>query len=121
MKITTVFRIVLLAMMAISLGFVTSTFADDSARNNLEQVQTLLRSAAWDNDASAPPNNEKRADLLKQAYDLLKTVPGVGYPKHLAKAKKFVQDALHGVTKGASDQQVTGYIHDAETEVRAIE
>ncbi len=121
MKLTSVFRLVLLAMTALALGFSTSLKGDDTARKNLAHVQTLLRNAAWDGDTNSPPTNEKRTDLLKQADELLKAVPPTGYHGHLLKAKEYVQDAIDGVSKGASEEDITGYIHDAESEVRIIE
>jgi hypothetical protein len=121
MKIPRMLGFFLLAMLAISLGLSSPVRGDDSARDSLEQVHDLLQKAAWDNDAEAAPSNEKRTELLKQAQDLLKTIPLGGYRGHLMKALGLVKDAIDGIAKGDSDQHVTGYIHDAEDEVRAID
>jgi hypothetical protein len=82
----------------------------------LNQALDLVHKA-W-NPAGDPPSDKDRIDLLTKAMSLAQNAPQHRTRGHRVQAINDIKAALSEIQRGDPDNKVTGYLHDADSELR---
>jgi hypothetical protein len=110
-------RTLLVLIGVASLIFSFSALADDPTPDMLNQALDLVHQA-W-NPGGDAPSNAQRTDLLTRALKLAQQAPDRHLKMHRAQAIQDIDLALAEIQKGDPDQKATGYIRDADSELRS--
>ena len=82
----------------------------------LKQAEDLVHQA-W-NPAGDPPSNDQRTQLLTKAVDLAKNAPQHRVHGHRVHAILLMRSALDELKNGDPGNKVSGYLKDADSELR---
>ena len=115
MKNSLILRTLFVAIVSGALSFFAPLMGDDST-DLLNKALDLVHQA-W-NPAGDAPSNDQRSNLLTQALKLAQDSPDHHVRRHRVQAILDIKAALDVLKDGDPDNKATGYIRDADSELR---